>query len=408
MLNKIILASLLSLWITAATADTVSVNPDHPEQYIVQKGDTLWDIAGRFLQQPWRWPEVWQGNPQISNPHLIYPGDVVTLTFVDGEPVLSVGNVARSVSGRTVRLSPTIRVHERDEAIPAIPIDAIKSFLTRPLVVEKDEMQEWPYIVASYDEHLIASSGNKIYVRGLDDMAAASSKRYAVYRQGKPYKKYSAEGESEEILGYEALYVGDAVIHQGGDPATGVIASADREILVGDRLREQLKDDVNTAFIPRPPVRDVEGNIISVVDGVTQIGQYQVVVLDVGEDDGLETGNVLGIYQSGVVVNDKIAARVKQRKKDEELLNRIEETDYEKDGFGGAIAYLLDQIVLAKHKFDNEFPHFSNLQAKPEEVTLPESNAGVLMVIRTFDRVSYGLVMDVTAPIHINDRVRSM
>lgn len=406
MLNKIILASILSFWVSAATADTVSVNPDHPEQYIVQKGDTLWDIAGRFLQQPWRWPEVWQGNPQIANPHLIYPGDVVSLTFVEGEPVLTVGNMQRSVSGRTVRLSPSVRTHERDGAIPAIPIDVIKSFLTRPLVVNEDEMLDWPYIVASYDEHLIASNGNKIYIRGLDD--GNESKRFAVYRQGKPYVKSGKDGKDDVILGYEALYVGDAIIQKGGDPATGVIATANREILIGDRLREEGEDDVNTEFVPRPPVRDVEGNIISVVDGVTQIGQYQIVVLDVGGDDGIETGNVLGIYQSGVIVNDKIAAAVKQKEKDEVLLKRIEETDYDKDGFGGAIAYLADQLALAKQNFDKEFPHISNLQAKPEEVELPESNAGVLMVIRTFDRVSYGLVMDVTAPIHLNDSVRSM
>ncbi len=406
MLNKIILAFMLSFCVAAVAADTVTVKPDHPEQYTVQKGDTLWDISGRFLQQPWRWPEVWQGNPHIANPHLIYPGDVVTLSFVDGQPVLSVGNIQRSVSGRTVRLSPTVRVHEREEAIPTIPIDIIKSFLTRPRVVGEDEMLDWPYIVASYDEHLIAASGNKIYVRGLENIN--DSRRYAVYRQGEPYIKGGTQGDDEVILGYEALYVGDAIIHEGGDPATGVIAQADREILVGDRLREERQDDINTAFVPRSPARDVEGNIISVVDGVTQIGQYQVVVMDVGEDDGIETGNVLGIYQSGVVVKDKIAAAVEQRKKDEKLQTRIEETDYEADGFGGAIAYLFDQLALAKQNFDRNFPHFSNLQAKPEEVVLPESNAGVLMVIRTFDKVSYGLVMNVTAPIHLNDRVRSM
>lgn len=407
MLNKILLASLLSFCVSAVIADTVTVNPDHPEQYVVQKGDTLWDISGRFLQEPWRWPEVWQGNPQIANPHLIYPGDVVTLKFVDGEPVLMVGDVQRSVSGRTVRLSPSVRSYERDDAIPAIPIDVIKSFLTRPLIVSEDEMLDWPYIVASYDEHLIASSGNKIYVRGLEE--APSSKRYAVYRQGEAYiKKAETEDEEDEVLGYEALYVGDAVIHEGGDPATGIIASADREILVGDRLREELSEDVNTAFIPRPPVRDVEGNIISVVDGVTQIGQYQVVVLDVGAEDGIETGNVLGIYQKGVVVDDKIAALVEKKKEDDIVRKRLEETDYEKDGLSGEVARMLDKLALAKQNFDKNFPHISNLQAKPEKVQLPESNAGVLMVIRTFDRVSYGLVMDITAPVHLNDRVRSM
>ncbi|MCG8324014.1 MAG: LysM peptidoglycan-binding domain-containing protein [Thiotrichales bacterium] len=407
MLNKIILASLLSLWVSAAVAETVSVNPDHPEQYTVQKGDTLWDISGRFLQEPWRWPEVWQGNPQIANPHLIYPGDVVTLTIVEGQPVLSVGNVRRSTDGRTVRLSPSIRSEERDDAIPAIPIDVIKSFLTRPLVVQEDEMLDWPYIIASYDEHLIASNGNKIYVRGLDD-SLAGNKRFAVYRKGEAYiKAAQSEAGESEILGYEALYVGDAIIQESGDPATGVIAAANREILVGDRLHMEQVDDVNTEFIPRPPIRDVEGNIISVIDGVTQIGQYAVVVMDVGTDDGIETGNVLGIYQSGVIVNDYITGAVKQKEKDEEVIKRIEADEYS-DDIGGGIASMFDDIALATQNFKKKIPYIVNPNTTPEKVKLPENNAGILMVIRTFDRVSYGLVMDVTAPIHINDRVRSM
>jgi len=404
MLNKIIAAFLISL-VSAVHADTVSVNPDHPDEYVVQKGDTLWDISGRFLQQPWLWPEVWKGNPQITNPHLIYPGDVVRLSYVDGSPILSVSGVQRTKDGRIVKLTPAVRSYERDDAIPAIPIEAIKSFLTRPLVVNENEMEEWPYIVASYDQHLIASSGNEIYVRGLDESAA--SRRFAVYRQGGPYIKVDEDGQ-ETLLGYEALYVGDAIIKQGGDPATGVIAAANREILIGDRLREEQQEDVNSDFIPRPPVRDVQGNIISVIDGVTQIGQYQVVVLDLGTEHGLEVGNVLGIYQGGVMVNDKIAASVKQKKKDKELLQRIEETDYEADGLGGAIAYVIDQAALAKQNFDNKFTHISNLQAKPEKVRLPESSVGVLMVIRTFDKLSYGLVMDATAPVHLYDQVKSM
>lgn len=403
MLNKIIAAFLISL-VTAAQADTVTVNPDHPDEYIVQKGDTLWDISGRFLAEPWLWPEVWKGNPQIANPHLIYPGDVVRLTYLDGQPILSISNVSRTTNGRTVKLSPSVRTYERDDAIPAIPIDSIKSFLTRPLVVDENEMEEWPYIVASYDQHLIAGNGNKVYVRGLDDSAV--SKRYAVYRRGEPYTRTGPDGE-EEVLGYEAMYVGDTVIKKAGDPATGIIAAANREILIGDRLREEVEDDINSDFIPKAPIRDVQGSIISVVDGVTQIGQYQVVVLDVGEEDGLETGNILGIYQSGVEVPDEIASAIKARKEDKErLVLEHEDTS----AFARMLSNLVNDIRDNKRAFDRTdlAGYLGRPNSEVEMIKLPEDQAGVLMIIRTFDKMSYGLVMDVTSPVHVKDVVRNM
>ena len=125
--------------------------------------------SARFLQEPWHWPSIWQGNPQIENPHLIYPGDIISLTFKDGQPMLSVNGSGMVVNGRNVKLSPVARSYERDDAIQSIPVDAIQQFLTRPRVVTEEEMDDWPYVVSSYDEHLISGSGSKLYVRGLTE-----------------------------------------------------------------------------------------------------------------------------------------------------------------------------------------------------------------------------------------------
>ena len=402
MLNKFLLiAMLMAIGSTVAVGDTVTVRPDHPETYTVVKGDTLWDITGRFLNEPWLWPQVWEANPQIQNPHLIYPGDVVSLQYKDGRPILAMGRGDKS--GRYVKLSPEIRSYEKDTAIPAIPIDAIKQFLTRPLVVTDDQMDDWPYVVSSYDEHLVSGSGNKVYVRGLPEDATA--KRYAVYRKGHAY--VNPVKNKDTILGYEALYLGDAVIEKGGDPASFVIVRSNREILNGDRLAEESEADIESSFIPTHPATDVNGNVISVIDGVSEIGQYQVVVLDLGTNDGMEVGNVLGVYQSGKVVKDYIATKAREKKDDEE---RIVLPHEDTSGFDRGVSAVLNDIRDTKRAFDKTdlVGYLGRPNTKPEEVRLPEEFAGVLMVFRTFENVSYALVMEAVSPIHIYDAVKNL
>jgi LysM repeat protein len=402
MLNKILLGASLFLAPPLVLADTLAINPDHPEQYVVEKGDTLWDISARFLEQPWRWPEIWQGNPQIANPHLIYPGDVISLSYEEGQPVLTVErSTGMVVSGRNVKLSPVIRSDEREDAIQTIPIDAIRQFLIRPLVVSEDEMDTWPYVVSSYDQHLIAAPGNKIYVRGLPE--EVSTKRYAIYRKGTAYK--NTRKEDSGVLGYEAIHVGDAIIEKLGDPASAIITVANREVLAGDRLIEESIDDVNTAFIPHSPIGGVEGNILSVVDGVSQIGQYQIVVLDVGNDDGVDVGTVLGIYQSGYVVQDKAGSLLKAKEED---AKRIEFEYEDTSAVAEVLSNVANDIRDSKRAFDKRFPGFANQRAKAEEVRLPEEYTGVLMVFRTFDNLSYALVMEAQGPIHLYDTVRNL
>ncbi|MGK0297452.1 MAG: hypothetical protein ACI9XC_001055 [Gammaproteobacteria bacterium] len=366
MLHKIVF--FLSLFTVSLFlgAQTVQVNPDHPDQYTVQEGDTLWDISGEFLVDPWRWPEIWQVNSQINDPHLIYPGDVIRLSYDGESPILTVNRASNG--GRFVKLSPSIRENERDRAIYTIPIDVIRQFLTRPLTIGENEMDDWPYIVSSYEQHLVASPGVEIYVRGLD--ASSISKKYAIYRKGPEY--ISKSGGSTKTLGYEAMFIGEAQITAYGDPSTAMITSAVKEAMIGDRLIEQTDDEIFTNFIPSSPDSTIIGSIISAEGVLTEIGQYQVIVLDKGSADGVEVSNVFGVFQKGSLVNDKVMNTAKSPD-DSDLI------DY-----------------LGKSK------------SRGVPITLPEVRAGVILVFRTFEQVSYALVMEALTPIHINDSFKGL
>jgi hypothetical protein len=324
----------------ALAAEPVAVNPAHPDRYTVVKGDTLWDIAGRFLRDPWRWPDVWHVNPQIENPHLIYPGDIIEMTYVDGKPRL------RLVRGTDVKLSPKVRTTGLGDAIPTIPLDAIFPFLSRPYVVDEEELDAAPYIVDFADEHLVAGAGQKVYVRTVE---TTDNPSFDVVRPGDAYR----DAETNEILGYEALYVGGAKLLRTGDPASLLLTSTEQEVLIGDRLLVSAKEEPMDAFYPKPPGSEINGSIISVLNGVSQIGQYHVVVLDRGASDGLQVGDVLAIDHKGEVVRDDVTPK------------------------------------------------------RGDTVKLPDEQAGHLMVFRTFDRVSFGLVMDATRAIHVLDKVRN-
>ena len=354
--SSLLLAALLMSTVAFAQ-DAVQLNPDHPTRYIVKRGDTLWDISSHFLVEPWRWPEIWQTNPQIANPHLIYPGDELSLFYRNGQPVLQVtrraetgGVVSRQTGPRTVKLSPSIHVMEREEAIPTIPIDAIRPFLARPRVLGPGEYEAAPYVVSAGREALVAYLGLRIFVRGLDPQQGA---RYGVYRRGQVYRN---PANPDEILGYEAIHVADAVVEKPGDPATVLLTTSTQEVRAGDRLFPVSNDQVVSNFTPRAPDWDVQGQIISVVEGVSEIGENDIVVLNLGSRDGIKEGLVLGIFQAGESVEDVWA---------------------EKD------------------------------QLEKVYVNLPDLRAGTVMVFRPFERVSYALVMQATRAMHLHDAVKN-
>ena len=319
------------------------LNPSHPDTYVVQKGDTLWDIAAMFLKDPWYWPEIWQINPQIENPHLIFPGDVLTLAYLDnGRPVVQV----ERGGGTTERLSPRIREQPLEEAISTIPYEVLASFLSRPVLLEKKQLQTLPYIVA-HREGLMGSTGRDVYARGTD---GAVGTVYNVVHAGDEL----VDPDDNTVLGYEGIYVGRGRIARAGDPSTVHLLESTREALKGDYLIEEERVPPFN-FLPRPPERNVDGRIISVVDGVSLIGTYQVVVINRGARDGLEPGHVLRVFQTGRTIRDDI-------------------------GKG---------------------------RGRSKKVRLPDEPAGTMMVFRTFDRMSYGLIMEATNAISVLDTVRN-
>ena len=308
-----------------------------PNEYVVQVGDTLWDIAATFLKDPWYWPEIWYVNPDIENPHLIYPGDVLGLVYIDGQPRIT------NVRASTYRLSPQARVTPLTEAVTSIPYEDIAAFLSSGVVLEKRQADALPYLLATRGDHLMASAGNEIYVRGIKETRPGA--RYNVVHVGEPLY----DPDDNRLIGYQGILVGDGTLRRAGDPATVALTKSRQEAIPGDRLLPE-SVDIPLNFFPRSPSSAIEGRIISVVGGVTQIGQYQVVVLNRGTNNGLSVGDVLTVWQAGETVDDR---------------------------FGGG------------------------------SVRLPDEEAGTVMVFKTYDRISYGLVMEATQAIHIHDMVRN-
>ena len=344
-------------------AETVQMKAGYPQQYIVKKGDTLWDITAMFLQDPWYWPEIWQRNPQVANPHLIYPGDILTLIYVNGKPQIQVNKgdevirhatTEKSTGGlQVVKLSPNIHRKSLDEAIPIIPNDAIRQFITRPRVITKREWDEAPYIVGSDDAHLILGADNKIYVRGELDKERV---RYSIFRKGNELN----DPETGKLLGYEIIYAGDARINSFGSPSAGELISTNREVLIGDRLMSVDKSSIDRVYYPRLPKSDVSGQVISLFDAISSIAKYQVGVINRGTENGLEVGHILATYQKGEMARDRFLSTKKIARGEEHKLM----------------------------------------------VQLPDERSGLMMIFKTFDHVSYGLILESTRVIRKNDTVK--
>lgn len=343
----------------------VRIKERHPRQYTVKKGDTLWDISSQFLRDPWYWPEIWHKNQQVQNPHLIYPGDVLTLIYIEGQPqivvnggqqqqttqtahtVVKEGTVVQDDGRqlRAVKLSPSIRKQGLDASVVTIPGDAIRQFLTKPRVVTKEELDEAPYILASDDEHLILGQDNRIYIRGELDKDRV---RYTVFRPGNEL----VDPETDEVFGYEAIYAGEAHIKEYGDPAIARLTTTEREVLIGDRLLPMDKSKVSSLYYPRTPDRKIKGQIISLFDALFGIAKFQVAVINRGTRDGLEVGHLLETQSAGQTIKDRYSIR-------------------DRNG----------------------------------NVKLPDERSGLMMVFLTFDKVSYGLMLESTRVISNHDVV---
>lgn len=336
---KTIALALISVWVLAATAVAEApFNDDVPDKYTVVKGDTLWDISAHFLAEPWLWPEIWQVNPQIQNPHLIYPGDIIRLIYVDGKPRLV---LTRS---RNVKLSPQIREITERQAISTLPLDMINSFLSRNRVVEPGVLESAPYILSGQNKHLLTGKNDDFYARG--DFSDADES-YGVYRNGGPF----TDPKTNEVLGIRAKDIGAGSIKAIDDDIATLIATRSiEEIRINDRLLELEQRKIDANFYPSAPPENTEGVIMSIEGAVSTGGMLDVVSINRGERDGMEIGNMLSILKAGAVVSDRVQ--------------------------GGL-------------------------------VTLPPEKAGLVMVFRTFEKMSFALILSAELPISVKDIARN-
>jgi len=347
-----------------ATADrsmSVPIAANAPERYVVQKGDTLWDISGMYLKDPWYWPEIWHVNPSIQNPHLIYPGDVLYFSYVDGKPRVSLE------AASAMRLSPEVRSSPLNGAIRAIPYDLLMDFVGRPSLLSKEDVKNEPYVVGMRDHHIVGSTTNEVYARGLGEPAAGM--RYNIVAVGE--KLY--DPDDGDLLGYIGHYAGTAAVIQ----STGAVVPGDdsvrtmrreeplthmrvveigREIMQGDKVFP-VQAEVGADFVPSPPSNEaILGQIIAVVDGVRAAGKHQVVAINRGKQHGLAPGNALGVFYRGELIRDR---------------------------------------------FDRE--NWSAFTANYEKVRLPDERSATILLFTVKDRMSYGLVVQSSQVINRGD-----
>ncbi len=375
MKNKVIKPFLLSFAFIASVFSQFSafgqgslLNPDYPAEYVVKDSDTLWDIASQFLQDPARWPEIWQPDPFIDNSELIYPGDILSLSTLNGSSRLLLKRGGREV----VSLQPQVREVALSSAIPAIPLEAIENSFTRNRIVAPELFENAPYIVANLGDNLAIGTGDEVYVRGTWPAGATS---FEIYRQG---RLYTAPVDREllgllrgkpdtEVLGLEVEYLGFATVsnQESDDLRRMVINNSSREIRVGDRLLIREESRIDATIFPTEPAEDLVGQIISFQGVETMASQLDTVVIDLGKEDNLAIGDVLSIQHESTSMVDLV--------------------DREKMSF--------------TERMKNVF--------RREKLELPGKEIGTLLVYRTFDNLSYAVILSSTEPAQLYNKVAS-
>ena len=341
--------------------------PNAPDQHTVMRGDTLWGISGKFLQNPWCWPQVWGMNKEeIRNPHLIYPGQIVYLDRAAGRlrlgtPVGSGSSAATASqddrSTQSYKLAPQLRTEGLgQEAVPAIPSNVIEPFLSQPLIVGESDLSDAPRIIATQEGRVMLGKNDKAYVRG----AINSGTSFQVFRPGTPLK----DPDTNAVIGYEAAYLGTIKLERAARTPDEAhvfnVVSVKQEMGVGDRLLP-VPPTPMLNYVPHPPEQDVKARIVSVYGGVSQAGQNQIVSINRGKKDGLDLGTVLELYRFGPIISDR--------------------TD------------------------KGSFWSFGPWGRK--QVKLPDTQYGSLFVFRVFDSIAYGLVMQVTDTVQVGDIAKS-
>lgn len=326
---------------SSANAQNPQLAPNSPNRYVVQEGDTLWDISAVFLAEPWRWPEIWAVNPEVADPDLIYPGDVLNLIYVDGRPRIVMDRGDRT----TVRLSPQVRETPLLSAIPAIPTQALAGFLSENRIVEKETFEAAPYLLASTTGNLVMGAGHEVYIRGDIDGTGAT---YEIFRLGAAY----IDKESDELLGQEAINLGVANIVSVEDEgmSKALIVRSQEELKAGDRLLPRVGGSIDPSFFPVPPGAELSGSVIGLLNKENRAAQFESLIIDIGARDGLKVGDLLAIYQAGESIRDPLTN---------------------------------------------------------ERVVLPDSEIGLMLTYRTFEKLSYGVILSLTQPSSVGNTVKN-
>lgn len=382
MKRHIITLLVLSCLSLHVSAEDIQLQNNHPDRHVVVKGDTLWGISAKFLKDPWQWPKVWKMNrAEIKNPHLIYPGDVVVLDTSSGSPQLK-------VLRETVTLQPGVREEALEsEAIPTISPSVIDPFLSQPLVIDNGKLDDAPRIVSGPDNRVILSPGSRVY---LNEIKEGEGTHWNIFRPGEKL----IDPDTKEVLGTEAIYLGDVNVTRYGAPATGEIVRAKEEIFTKDRLVVS-HDAFQSSYIPRAPDNQINGRIMRIYGGVAEAGPNMVISINRGKQDGLEEGHVLAISRYGKIIKDPeykdgTKSVVPEEKKLKEL-----NFDVGTDAEGKKVV-----------NFEKEKP-ITQAALKPGQVKLPDERVGLVMIFRTFDRVSYGLITSASDAIYTLDSVHT-
>lgn len=292
---RIISALILAVTaVCASAADPLQLVDNPPDRHVVVKGDTLWDISGKFLKHPWRWPEIWQMNKdQIKNPHLIYPGDVVMLDMSSGSPRLKLGKrVGNAAAGGSGKLQPSVHSTPVQQVIPSIPAGAIEPFISQPLIIEDSELNTGVKIVAMQEDRMLVGTGDTFYASGIPDTSVV---KWNVFRKGKPLK----DPETGKVIAYEAFFLGNARLVKPGEPAMLRVSLSKEEIARGDRLAPAPEPQI-ISYVPHRPEQDVSARVIGIYGGLREGGANSVVALNVGTNNGMEIGHVIALYRKRV------------------------------------------------------------------------------------------------------------
>lgn len=381
-ISLIILCCCTAVAPAATTADLVDGAPD---RYVVVPGDTLWGIAGRFLKDPWKWAELWKMNQeQIRNPNRIYPGDVLVLDKSAAEMRLKLQSV------ETVKLSPQIRVTPlAAEPVQAIPTSDIEPFLSKPLVIGQNELAAAPRIVRTQENRVALGAGNIAYAQGITRDAGNF---WQIFRAGPEL----VDPESNESLGYEAIYLGEATVAQYGDVSTINIIQSPLEIYAGDYLLPAPRETALSSYIPHSPDKKIEARIIAAYGSLYETGGNSIVTLSKGARDGLEVGHVLALYRNLNASNYRLRESALWGRTGLIYDANSPATNYVNEPLFTRDSPLWGRRGPTAYKYKNDKTPLPSPQ-------LPDERYGLMMVFRVFDRTSYALIMDASRPVNLVD-----